>query len=89
MEPQRRPELRIDKLLWYLRLAYSRARAQAIIAAGYARLNGRRIERDSACVRVGDVIALPMGEAMLVIRVLALPVRRGPPAEARGCYEEI
>lgn len=89
MEPQLRPELRIDKLLWYLRLAQSRARAQAIIAAGHVRRNGRRVERDSACVRQGDVIALPIGETVRVIRVMALPVRRGPPAEARGCYEEI
>ncbi len=84
-----RPELRIDKLLWYLRLTKSRAQAQAIVAAGHVRLNGRRVERDSACVRQGDVIALPIGETVRVIRVRALPVRRGPPAEARSHYEEL
>ena len=89
MEPQLRPELRIDKLLWYLRLTHSRARAQAIIAAGHVRLNDRRVERDSACVREGDVIALPLTDMVCVIRVRSLPTRRGPSAEARGCYEEL
>ena len=83
------PQLRIDKLLWFLRLANSRARAQAIVAAGHVRLNGRRVERGSAAVRAGDVIALPLGETVRVIRLLALPPRRGPPSEARGCYEDI
>ncbi|WP_420606119.1 RNA-binding S4 domain-containing protein [Novosphingopyxis sp.] len=89
MEPQLRPELRVDKLLWFLRFAKSRTRAQAIVAAGHIRLNGRRVERGSACVRPGDVISLPIGEAVRVIRVVALPARRGPPAEAGSCYEEI
>ena len=84
-----RPDIRIDKLLWYLRLAKSRARAQAILGQGHVRLNGRHVDRVSACVRAGDVITLPLGEAARVFRVLALPSRRGPPAEAASCYEEL
>ncbi|MAS85119.1 MAG: RNA-binding protein, partial [Erythrobacteraceae bacterium] len=36
-----------------------------------------------------DVIALPLNDAVRIVRVLALPGRRGPPAEARACYEEL
>ena len=72
-----------------MRLTKSRARAQALIGSGHARLNGRHVTRDSTCVKPGDVLAMPIGENVRVIRVLALPARRGPPAEARGCYEEL
>jgi ribosome-associated heat shock protein Hsp15 len=37
--------LRIDKLLWFLRLARTRALAQDWAQAGHIRLNGRRVER--------------------------------------------
>jgi len=83
------PGLRIDRLLWFLRLSKSRAKAQAIVAAGHVRLNGRHVERASACVKAGDVIALPLNDAVRVLRIVELPARRGPPMEARGCYEEL
>jgi ribosome-associated heat shock protein Hsp15 len=78
--------MRIDKLLWYLRLAASRTSAQAWVAEGHIRLNGRRIERPSALVRPGDVVVLPMRSGVSVIKLVALPIRRGPVLEARDCY---
>ena len=39
--------------------------------------------------RVGSVVTLPLRGAIRVIRVLALPVRRGPATEARIHYEEL
>ena len=39
--------LRLDKLLWFLRLARTRALAQERVAAGHIRLNGRRVERSA------------------------------------------
>lgn len=78
--------MRIDKLLWYLRFAKSRALAQALVGEGHIRLNGRRIERCSARIAPGDVLTLPLGENIRVIALLALPERRGPPTEAQSCY---
>jgi len=40
-------------------------------------------------VRVGSVIALPLNDHVRILRVLALPSRRGPAPEARLCYEEV
>jgi ribosome-associated heat shock protein Hsp15 len=40
-------------------------------------------------VRVGSTIALPLHDTERVLRVLSLPARRGPAAEARTCYEEL
>lgn len=79
--------LRIDKLLWFLRFAGSRSLAQAWVAEGHIRLNGRRIERASTAVRSGDVLVLPLHSGVKVIAVGELPGRRGPVEEARGCYE--
>lgn len=82
--------MRIDKLLWFLRLAGSRGFAQAWVLEGHIRLNGRRIEKPSAAVGCGDVLTLPMrgpirGEVR-IIEILALPTRRGPAGEAQSCY---
>jgi ribosome-associated heat shock protein Hsp15 len=79
--------LRIDRLLFFLRLAKSRTLAQGWAEAGHIRIDGRRIEKGSATVKIGNVVTLPRGEAVLAIKLLALPVHRGPAAEAQLCYQ--
>ncbi len=78
--------MRIDKLLWFLRLAKTRALAQAMVAAGHIRRNGARIERAHQAVGVGDILVIPLGLTVRVIEVLSLPPRRGPASEALACY---
>jgi ribosome-associated heat shock protein Hsp15 len=81
--------MRVDRFLFFIRLAKSRTLAQAIIDEGYVRLDGRRVEKPSDDVRIGNVLALPLHGRVRVLRVLALPTRRGPASEARLCYEEL
>jgi len=50
------------------------------------RVNGRRIDRAHAPVRVGDLITFPHGAIVRVVRVEKLPARRGPASEAQLCY---
>lgn len=83
------PAQRIDIFLWYARLAGSRSAAQALAQRGVVRLNGRRVERAHVPVRPGDLLTLPHGPHVRVIRVLQLPHRRGPAPEARLLYELI
>lgn len=78
--------MRIDRLLWFLRLAPSRSKAQALVEQGHIRRNGRRIERPAQEVAVGDVLVLPLPRGVSVIEVLTIPARRGPASEAQGCY---
>lgn len=78
--------MRIDKLLWYLRLAKTRPAAQAMAEDGHIRLNGRRIERAHQKIAAGDVLTIPAGVGARVIEIVALPVRRGPAPEAQACY---
>ena len=81
--------MRIDRYLHCIRLAKSRTLAQVLVEGGHVRIDGKRVEKPSEPVRVGSVIALPLGDRVRVLRVLALPERRGPPVEARACYEEV
>ena len=81
--------MRIDRYLHCIRLAKSRTLAQALIAQGMVRIDGQRVGKPSEPVRVGSVVSLPLRDRVRVLRVLALPGRRGPAAEARACYEEI
>ena len=79
--------LRIDKWLWHARFCKTRSIAQEKAAAGFIRLNGQRVEKPSAAVRVGDVMTLPVGNGIISVKVLALGIRRGPPTEARTLYD--
>ena len=81
--------LRLDKLLWFLRLAPTRVAAQGQIALGHIRLNGRRVERSSHAIRIGDVLTLPAADRVRVIEIVALPHRRGPALEAQACYRTL
>ena len=81
--------MRIDRFLFFIRLLKSRTLAQHVIEQGHVRIDGRRVEKPSEEVRAGSVIALPLHDKVRVLRVVALPPRRGPAAEARGCYEEL
>ena len=81
--------MRIDRYLHCIRLVKSRTLAQAVIEAGHVRIDGRRVDKPSEAVRVGSIVALPLGDRVRVLKVLELPVRRGPASEARACYEEL
>jgi ribosome-associated heat shock protein Hsp15 len=81
--------VRIDRYLFFIRLVKSRTLAQAIIDEGHVRIDGRRVAKSSDEVRLGSIVALPLHGKVRILRVLGLPARRGPPAEARSCYEEL
>lgn len=81
--------MRIDLLLYRLRLAKSRSVAQAIVHGGRMRKGGRHVVKPSEPVAAGDVIAFPLRGRVQVIEILTLPGRRGPASEARSCYREI
>jgi ribosome-associated heat shock protein Hsp15 len=80
--------LRVDRFLFFIRLAKSRSLAQALIESGYVRIDGKRVTKPSDDVREGSIIALPLRGQTRVLKVLELPSRRGPAPEARACYEE-
>jgi ribosome-associated heat shock protein Hsp15 len=81
--------LRLDKFLWFARIVKTRALAQTMAEEGRIRLAGRVVDRAHAPVRVGDVLSFAQRGTVRVVRIEALPARRGAPAEARALYSEI
>lgn len=81
--------IRVDKFLWFARLVKSRSLAQEVIAAGRMRIAGRVVDRAHLPVHAGDVLTFPLHGRVRVIRVEAIPGRRGPNAEARACYADL
>jgi ribosome-associated heat shock protein Hsp15 len=81
--------LRLDKFLWFARIVKTRSAAQTLAEEGRIRTGGRIIDRAHAPVRVGDVLSFAHRGKVRVLRIEALPVRRGPPAEARALYSEL
>jgi ribosome-associated heat shock protein Hsp15 len=81
--------LRLDKFLWFARIVKTRALAQQMAEAGRLRLNGRVVDKAHAIVRVGDVLGFASHGNVRVLKIAALPARRGPPAETRALYSEL
>lgn len=81
--------LRLDKFLWFARIVKTRSLGQQLAEQGRIRIGGRIIDRAHAPVRVGDVLSFAQRGAVRVLKVEALPARRGPPAEARALYTDM
>jgi ribosome-associated heat shock protein Hsp15 len=81
--------MRLDRFLWWARLAKTRSAAQAIAADGRLRIDGRPVDRAHAAVRVGNVLTYAAHGRVRVVRVEGLPVRRGPAPEAQACYADL
>lgn len=82
-------QLRIDRLLVYLRFARTRSAADALIDARAVRRNRQHVLRGAEGVRIGDVLTIAVGNSVRVIQLLTLPTRRGSPAEALSHYREV
>ena len=80
---------RLDKWLWCARFLRARADCARLVAAGGLRINRQPTDKPHARVRQGDVITLPLRDAVRVLEVRALAARRGPAPEARTLYREI
>ena len=79
--------MRIDKWLWTARFYKTRALAQAALAAGKVKLHGERVKQAKE-VRLGDALAIRIGEYEWQISIREICERRGPPATAVELYEE-
>ena len=79
--------LRIDRWLWCARFFKSRSAAAEAVRNGRVRLNGSRV-KPAHDVKVGDAIAVEIGDAERDVTIAAIPTRRGPANEAAECYVE-
>lgn len=81
--------MRLDRYLWFTRLAKTRGLAQEMASDGRFRIDGRRIDRAHAPVRIGNILTFVRAGTVRVLRVELIPVRRGPAPEAQACYRDL
>ncbi len=80
---------RLDKWLWCARFMKARSDCARLVSEGMLRINRQPTDKPHARLRVGDIVTLPLRDAVRVIEVLALAARRGPAPEARLLYREV
>lgn len=80
--------VRLDKWLWFARLARTRTLAARLCLDGAVAVGGATVLKPHYPVRVGDRLSVVQGRARRRLVVLALGARRGPAAEARLLYAE-
>ncbi|MGH6975131.1 MAG: RNA-binding S4 domain-containing protein [Stellaceae bacterium] len=80
--------LRLDKFLWFARLARTRSAAARLCAEGRVAIAGIAAFKPHQPVRIGDWIAVEQGRWRRRLRVTALGERRGAAAEAHRLYDE-
>ena len=79
--------VRIDKWLWAARFFKTRSVAHQAVEGGKVRVNGERV-KPAKDLRVGDELAIQIGNAEWTIRVEQLSDKRGPATVARTLYAE-
>ena len=80
---------RLDKWLWFARMARTRTAAAQLVAEGHVRLNGQRVTQAAKAVRPGDVLTIALQRDVRLLRIIAAGDRRGPYEEARLLYEDM
>jgi ribosome-associated heat shock protein Hsp15 len=78
---------RLDRWLYFTRLAKSRTIAADLVLAGKVRVDRIRASKPSQLLRIGQVVTIALRGRVMVLRVLAPGDRRGPAVEARTLYE--
>jgi ribosome-associated heat shock protein Hsp15 len=80
--------LRLDKWLWFARLARTRSLAARLCTEGRVSIRGPDGVKPHHPVRVGDIVVVELPHLRRRLVVCALGERRGPPAEAKLLYDE-
>ena len=80
---------RLDKYLWFARMARTRVLAAGLVSAGHVRVNGRKVDQPSRAIGPGDVLTISLQRDVRVLRVVAIAERRGPYEDARHLYEDL
>ncbi|WP_375456405.1 RNA-binding S4 domain-containing protein [uncultured Methylobacterium sp.] len=80
---------RLDKWLWFARLAKTRSLAARLVEDGYVRVNGLRVTVPAKGLAVGDVVTVAAAHVTAILRVAELGERRGPAPEARRLYVDL
>lgn len=84
-----RATMRLDKWLVQARFFKTRTLASELVESGHIRVNGQKTRKPAYAIGGGDTLTFPQGDHIRLIRVLEMPLRRGPASEARGLYDDL
>ncbi|BDA86231.1 RNA-binding protein S4 [Aureimonas sp. SA4125] len=82
-------EQRIDKWLFFARVAKSRSLAQKMMLSGAVRVNREKVSNAAKLVRPGDVLTIALGQGVRILKILDPGERRGPAPEAATLFEDL
>ncbi len=82
-------KLRIDKWLWFARVAKTRSLAAKLVVAGNVRVNKEKASAASRSVKPGDVLTIAKDNHVRILEIVALGTRRGPAPEAQQLYKDL
>jgi ribosome-associated heat shock protein Hsp15 len=85
----REGEQRLDKWLWFARVAKTRSQAARLVADGYVRVNGTRVTKAARPVAAGDVLTLALTREVRILRVRGPGERRGAYVDACRLFDEL
>ena len=80
---------RIDKWLFFTRVAKSRSLAQGLLNSGHVKVNGTSIRQPSFQVKIGDKLEIKLERRDIILVVKSAGLRRGPYEEAKLLYEDL
>ncbi|MEJ8310722.1 RNA-binding S4 domain-containing protein [Agrobacterium larrymoorei] len=79
---------RLDKWLFFARMAKSRSIAQSYIQSGNIKVNGALVRQSSHMVKTGDRLDIAIERMDRILIVKAPGERRGPYEEAKLLYDD-
>ena len=81
--------LRLDIYLYYIRIFKSRSIATNFVSNNRLRISGQVTQKPHKMISIGDVLTMTINDNIKVLKVLAIPNRRGPYSESLNFYEDI
>lgn len=88
-QPLESTRQRLDKWLFFARMAKSRSLAQGYVQSGQVKVNGVTIRQPSHTVKAGDRLDIGFERMDRVLVVKSGGVRRGPYEEAKLLYDDL
>nr|WP_300391428.1 RNA-binding S4 domain-containing protein [Henriciella sp.] len=79
--------------LWRARFFKTRSLASSFVSRRGVRVTRegttRKLNKPASRLSLADVVSLPLGSQIVVVRILAFGTRRGPASEAQALYERL